>query len=287
MKKIVLIGSLILTSLLTYGQEKILLPAIDIGASNNYIIKGTGDGGTLTSYNTFFRLHYGFAIGSPYTNKIGGGYEEKATIAFNARNGNITSLGSLTLAKDVVTKQNLIMVFGGYLGSYAATYPKIIQTGWNAGVGDFTQFYVSGNSSADNSLPKLTVIQNGNVGIGTTTPDKKLTVNGEIHAKEIIVDLNIPHPDYVFSEDYELKSLEEVENHIKTNGYLEGIPNADHVKENGLSLGELNTKLLEKVEELTLYMIQQNKETTDLKEVVLKLLKENEELKKEIEEIKK
>src|SRR5690606_31385146 len=106
---------------------------------------------------------------------------------------------------------------------------------------------------------RMRIVKNGNVGIGTTTPDEKLSVNGKIHAKEVRVDL-IGWPDYVFNKDYNLPTLKEVEEHIKTNGHLINIPNAKDVEEKGILLGEMNAKLLEKIEELTLYTIQQQKE---------------------------
>ncbi|MEX0289618.1 MAG: malectin, partial [Flavobacteriaceae bacterium] len=86
----------------------------------------------------------------------------------------------------------------------------------------------------------------GNVGIGTSSPDEKLAVNGIIHAKEVRVDL-AGWPDYVFENDYELPSLEEVAEHIKQKGHLINIPSARQVEANGAYLGEMNKLLLEKV----------------------------------------
>ncbi|SHI32416.1 hypothetical protein [Aquimarina spongiae] len=105
-------------------------------------------------------------------------------------------------------------------------------------------------------------INNGSVGIGTTTPDAKLAVNGNIHAKEVKVDL-VGWPDYVFENTYELPTLNQVETHIKEKGHLQNIPSAQEVAENGIELGEMNKKLLEKIEELTLYTIAQEKELND------------------------
>jgi hypothetical protein len=104
----------------------------------------------------------------------------------------------------------------------------------------------------------LKVKNNGNIGIGTTSPDAKLAVNGNIHTKEVKVDL-IGWSDFVFYDDYKLPTLEEVEKHIKENGHLKDIPSEKEVLKNGILLGEMNAKLLQKIEELTLYTIAQEK----------------------------
>ncbi len=99
-----------------------------------------------------------------------------------------------------------------------------------------------------------------NVGIGTIVPDEKLTVKGKIHAQEIRIDLQGSLvPDYVFAKEYSLKTLQEVENFININNHLPEIPSAQEIEKNGLMLAEMNMSLLKKIEELTLYTIQQNK----------------------------
>lgn len=115
---------------------------------------------------------------------------------------------------------------------------------------------------------------NGNIGIGTLNPDMKLTVNGNIHAKEIKIDLKIPAPDYVFRKNYKLRNIENVERFIKKNNHLPEIPSAKAFKDNGLKLAEMDMNLLKKIEELTLYTIQQHKEIKKQKENVEKLTKE-------------
>jgi hypothetical protein len=105
---------------------------------------------------------------------------------------------------------------------------------------------------------------NGNVGIGTTNPTNKLEVNGTIRAKEVIVETT-GWSDYVFAPGYKLAPLSEVETHIATNGHLPGIPSAAEVAEKGVSVGDMQAKLLAKVEELTLHMIAMQKEIAQLK----------------------
>ncbi|OXB20627.1 hypothetical protein B0A80_18850 [Flavobacterium tructae] len=116
---------------------------------------------------------------------------------------------------------------------------------------------------------KVTFQSNGNVGIGTKNPDSKLTVAGNIHAQEVKVTARAGEvPDYVFANDYKLKSLEEVESYIKQNSHLPEIPSAKEIEKNGLMLAEMNMNLLKKMEEMTLYMIEQNKRIKDLEKQI-------------------
>jgi len=105
---------------------------------------------------------------------------------------------------------------------------------------------------------------NGNVGIGVTDSKNKLDVNGTIHSKEVKVDME-GWSDFVFKKEYNLPTLEEVEKHIAEKGHLKYIPSEKEVLQNGINLGEMNAKLLQKIEELTLYMIEQNKQIMNLK----------------------
>ena len=107
-------------------------------------------------------------------------------------------------------------------------------------------------------------LKGGNLGIGTTNPTNKLEVNGIIRAKKVVVEPT-GWPDYVFKNDYKLPALKEIEAHINEYGHLPEIPSAVEVAENGIDIAEINAKLLQKVEELTLYVIQLNKEIELLK----------------------
>ena len=129
-------------------------------------------------------------------------------------------------------------------------------------------FYTRKNG---NTEEKVRITHEGNVGIGTINPGIwKLAVNGQIRAKEIKVETG--WSDFVFENDYRLPTLREVEKHIKEKGHLKDIPSAKEVEKNGIFLGEMNSKLLQKIEELTLYTISQEKKINNLE-------KDNESLK--------
>ncbi len=139
-------------------------------------------------------------------------------------------------------------------GTGSAVYINQVSTDAN-----FPILRLSSGTPNPNANVKFTVENNGNVGIGTTSPDEKLTVKGKIHAEEVKVDLSVPGPDYVFEEDYDLTSLKDLETFIKAHKHLPEIPSAKEMEANGIILGEMNMLLLKKIEELTLHTIAQEK----------------------------
>jgi hypothetical protein len=114
-------------------------------------------------------------------------------------------------------------------------------------VGGYTKLYVAGT---------------GQVGINTTNlaAGYELSVNGQIICEELVVQNSAQWPDYVFADDYQLMSLEELESSIKQNRHLPGVPKAQSVESRGISIGEMQRNMMEKIEELTLYVLQQNKQ---------------------------
>ena len=146
----------------------------------------------------------------------------------------------------------------------------IIQHYWNMNGNDVTimsstklgtktaypLYFITGNTT------RMIIASSGNIGIGTDNPQERLSVDGCILAKNVKINTSSNYwPDYVFSPDYELMSLDDLDIYISNNKHLPGIISAKEIKEQGnVDLGEMNVKLLEKIEELTLYIIDLQKQ---------------------------
>jgi len=113
----------------------------------------------------------------------------------------------------------------------------------------------------DLATERMVVLNTGNVGIGTIAPTERLDVVGNLRVRGNIIygAPAVPVPDYVFEPDFRLMPLSELEQYVKTEKHLPNIPNASEIKEKGVNLGEFQMKLLEKIEELTLYTVAQAK----------------------------
>ena len=137
------------------------------------------------------------------------------------------------------------------------------------GLGDY-EFLNRGSVLFNNPIGSDT----GNVGIGITSIPSgyKLAVGGKVIAEELEIQLTADWPDYVFDKDYKLRSLSDLEKFINENGHLPEIPPAEEIEASTLKVGEMNAKLLQKIEELTLYLIELKKENETLKKQVNSLL---------------
>ncbi|MCV9932816.1 hypothetical protein OIU80_11025 [Flavobacterium sp. LS1R47] len=184
---------------------------------------------------------------------------ELATRGTNTFIGNQIMNGNL----DIFNYTNKITGFGDPNNYYIGSFPV-------AGSAGLDIHYYGGIRFGDYTSNSVMQIADGNVGIGTINPKNKLDVNGTIHSKEVKVDL-LDWSDFVFKKEYKLPTLEEVEKHINEKGHLENIPNEDEVLKNGINLGEMNAKLLQKIEELTLYMIEMKKKQSELENTIKEL----------------
>ncbi|WP_461639601.1 hypothetical protein [Labilibaculum euxinus] len=160
--------------------------------------------------------------------------------------------------------------FSNDMGSYSSGAGAIMFMG-NGGT---MNFYISPRSTGKGDdvewgIPKMQILRSGNVGIGTTSPDYKLDVEGTIRARELKVDME--GADFVFEKGYNLLSLTEVDEFITTNKHLPDVTPAKEMQENGVNQSEMNQLLLRKIEELTLYTIEQSKRLSEKDEKVSEL----------------
>jgi hypothetical protein len=164
------------------------------------------------------------------------------------------------------------LVIGAPAGRYSHNKLELKPTGSDLGQTWSTlEIYRSPKQNEHVRMVSLTAqpgannyINSGKVGIGTSTPTELLEVAGTIRAREVKVEVNAG-ADHVFKSDYNLLKLEEVEAFVKENKHLPEIPSEKEMQENGLSVNEFQIKLLQKIEELTLYVIDLEKQVKDLK----------------------
>ena len=141
--------------------------------------------------------------------------------------------------------------------------------------------------ASSNPNARITLMPGAEVGVGIgtlTTGTHKLAVEGSIGAREIIVESS-GWSDFVFNENHKLRTLEEVEKYIEEEGHLPEIPSEAEVNKNGINLGEMNAKLLQKIEELTLYMIDVNKRISHLEKENSELKENNQELRQKVKSL--
>ncbi|MDR0969405.1 MAG: hypothetical protein LBM67_02555 [Lentimicrobiaceae bacterium] len=184
--------------------------------------------------------------------------------------GDVNATGSLTVGSNVVftnlksTESKMLVVnTNGTLSS--ETIPIGSGFDYTATQNINMNGYLIVNGTAGTN--GIFVTTNGSVGIGTTVPGNyKLSVKGGIIAESIKIVQSVPASDFVFLPDYKLMPLSELETYVKTHHHLPEVPSAETFIEEGYDIGRMDDLLLRKVEELTLYIIQQQKEIEALKQ---------------------
>ncbi|MGA6119310.1 hypothetical protein [Sphingobacterium anhuiense] len=201
--------------------------------------------------------------------------------AYNAIYANLTSSDEASTWKLKTCKYNgkkYLALDIPYLGAFHASGFQFV--GWSKSTGAALEFLVYDISGVAQNTSILTDISDyepsrhitnhvssfnvlGKVGIGTIEPKEALSVNGNIRAHQIKVESTASTwPDYVFKDDYQIPSLVETAKFIKENGHLPEVPKAETVGKEGYSLNEMDKTLLKKIEEITLHLIQKDKEVT-------------------------
>jgi hypothetical protein len=253
-------------------------PSIIGGHKNNSLADGVngafiGGGGWLDSDSDARNKvsgDFGAIVGG-YNNRaggtafVGGGERNHASGSFSAIPGGLgnTASGSYSFAAGVASVASGSGSFAIGRGAEVTHTNSFL---WVSREGNW-----SANSAADYGFKVLAdggIILRSGEGVCVNCDDAgsfALAVNGKIGAREIVVTSVNPWPDYVFEEDYTLLPLADLEELLKTNKHLPGVPSAAAVAEDGIALGAMQARLLEKVEELTLYMIELNRENQELK----------------------
>ncbi len=184
--------------------------------------------------------------------------------------------GNINMQSVVNMQSNVFMSFNNSFtlgNTISQDYPRlrITHTGIHAYVDYQDNLYFRANK---NWISALTLFGNGTIGIGFSTSydagdyrnmGYKLAVNGGIICEEVKVIADVPDADYVFEKDYKLLSLRELESFIQTHKHLPDIPSSEAFKTNGYNVGEMDEMLLRKIEELTLYIIDLEKQIHELK----------------------
>jgi hypothetical protein len=196
---------------------------------------------------------------------------------------NITGSGGLNQIIAELRLTNSYESLAGHRASIKAISDNSGSAGYVA-----MQFNTSVYNGSHTEIEAVRIASNGNVGIGTTTPDQRLTVDGTVKCEEVKVEI-IPGtgPDYVFEKNYDLLPLSELETYITQNKHLPEVPSAKEMEAEGLNLKEMNLLLLKKVEELTLHLIEQEKKMLTHDERFQVLNERIETQKKEIESLTK
>lgn len=254
------------------GSNKALLFATSESSTyGNFGIRYTGSGlnfympneGSPTNYLLFIKNNGNIGIGKSNPScKIDVDGMAKATailsttlsitgdINFRGLAGNSTKVITIDNNGDLLTED--FSTFHDNMGNHVASQ----------------NLNLNGNKLVNGSsgIGGIYIHTNGNVRIGTGTmnPTKALEVNGTIRSKEVIVEIT-NWSDFVFDNNYNLMSLKDTESFIKQNGHLPNVPSASEVEKEGIQIGEMNAILLQKIEELALYVIELQKQIDELK----------------------
>ncbi|MBV6646624.1 MAG: hypothetical protein KI790_14300 [Cyclobacteriaceae bacterium] len=248
---------------ITLGSDEKSIEMLHSNSANGYGSKiyGVDEGSGVTSLRLAVRGNTAswtdaIYIKASYNSDVGnvgiGNSNPKSLLSIGSNLTTMTSSMGITLGSD---EKSIEMLHSGSANGYGS---RIYGVDEGNGVTSL-RIAVRGNTATWTDAIYIKASNNsgaGNVGIGTIDPKSKLAVNGQIRATEIKVLADLSVPDYVFEPEYDLPSLQETKKYIQEYKHLPEIPSAAEISANGLDLGDMNMKLLKKIEELTLHQIQ-------------------------------
>ncbi|ANH80038.1 hypothetical protein A8C56_02730 [Niabella ginsenosidivorans] len=203
-------------------------------------------------------------------------FSNQLQLSFVSSNEGFPSYGTVIAGGGYINSQDgsVFQLYIPYNEIYGGIAPMIRLGKYNnSGWSGWSTFYTSANANVSTAnWTAKDLFAYGNVGIGTTSPQARLAVNGNILAKEIKIKTDISVPDYVFDPGYELPALSEVEAYIKKYRHLPEVPSGNDIRRQGLDLAAMNLLLLKKVEELTLHLIEMEKKMEQQKQINSELM---------------
>lgn len=305
MKKILFIAGILAAQLSFAQQGAFSEVTIQNPSPILYLKRSTNDGGFIRGIQTqYLNGTNGWFFGDLHGSQwiVSKGDYTNPKLVINDSNGNVgigvaSPDAKLHIAQDNINDQNLVLgkfsSFGPTGGSaivrlvYNSTTANLevnsTYSGNNFRYGTYGDFNIENEISSPN-FGAINFITNKKVQMAIK-PNGNALLQGKLEAKEFKVTLT-PTADFVFEENYNLPNLEEVAKHIKEKKHLPEIASAKMMEKEGVNVGEFQIKLLQKIEELTLYAIKQERQLKDQQEKIQKLEGENSELKNVVSEIK-
>lgn len=305
MKKILFIAGILAAQLSFAQQGAFSAVTIQNPSPILYLKRSTNDGGFIRGIQTqYLNGTNGWFFGDLHGSQwiVSKGDYTNPKLVINDSNGNVgigvaSPDAKLHIAQDNINDQNLVLgkfsSFGPTGGSaivrlvYNSTTANLevnsTYSGNNFRYGTYGDFNIENEISSPN-FGAINFITNKKVQMAIK-PNGNALLQGKLEAKEFKVTLT-PTADFVFEENYNLPNLEEVAKHIKEKKHLPEIASAKMMEKEGVNVGEFQIKLLQKIEELTLYAIKQERQLKDQQEKIQKLEGENSELKNVVSEIK-
>ena len=261
-------------------------PSATLDVNGNILMSQTGSlGFRRASDGTAIPMISVTANGSLSNLQIGSGsgqFSGGYTDIYAGGTCKIRILGNGYVGIGTTTIPEMLTIAGNIKSTGTLTAGSLSTTGLvSAGSLSVTGLVSAGSLSTTGLVSAGSLKISGNVGIGTASTTVLVTIKGKIIAGEIqVVDAGTITPDYVFKSDYKLMSLHDVETFVKKNSHLPEVPSVDEFRKDGMNISQMNKLLLKKVEELTLYLIEQNKKLEEQNKRIETLEKENGDLRK-------